>query len=380
MLMDPYLSARSISTPCILLALVGVLDLFQRQEDGIRRAQAIALCVGSLSVAALVHPLMAAYGLGCIALLACLLSSSAKVRFGYTAGLGVLAILLAAVIYKTAAPESDAYLSVAETRTYWFVSWWHAYEQFGLAAPVAILAVIGFRPFGQTNTASRLACAGAAAGTIGWTVAVLFARPDAPTYQVARLQPLRVFQIVYLLMILAVGAFLGEKLLHRKAMRWLTVFTILAAVMVYAERQTFSSSPHFESPGRKPENAWVRTFEWIRASTPQDALFALDAHYVSHAGEDVQTFRAISERSALADYSKDGGVASITPALTVAWLTGQAAQTSLNTATDAVRIANLRPLGVSWIVLPGDAATSFICPYAEEAAKVCRLPERRTGL
>ncbi len=377
MLMDPYLSARSISTPCILLTLVGVLDLFHQQEDGIKRGQAAALCAGSLALAALVHPLMAAYGFGCIVLLACFLSSNPKVRSSCTIGLGLFAILLAAVIYKAAAPEPAAYLSVALTRTYWFVASWHTYEQFGLAAPIAILAVIGFRRRNQTSAAAiGLACTGAVAGTIGCIVAVLFARVDSPTYMVARLQPLRVFQIVYILMILAVGAFLGERLLQRRASRWLTMFTLLAAVMVYAERQTFPCSSHFESPGSKPENAWVRAFEWIRVSTPQDALFALDAHYVSQAGEDVQTFRAIAERSALADYSKDGGVASITPALTAAWLTGQTAQTGLNTATDAARIAALRPLGVSWIVLPGATATGFMCPYTEEAAKVCRLPER----
>jgi hypothetical protein len=378
MLMDPYLSARSISTPCILLSLVGVLDLFRQQpEDGIRRGQAIALCVGSLSVAALVHPLMAAYGLGCIVLIACFLSRSAGVRFVCTLGVSLFAILLAAVIYKTAPSESAEYLSVALTRTYWFVAQWHAYEQFGLAAPIAILAIIGFQRRAPPGAAaSGLARAGAVAGTIGCAIAVLFAQADAPTYVIARLQPLRIFQIVYVLMILAVGAFLGERFLQRKAYRWLTIFTILAAIMVYAERQTFPSSPHFESPGRKPENAWVQAFEWIRLSTPPDALFALDAHYVSYSGEDVQTFRAIAERSALADYSKDGGVASITPALTAAWLVGQTAQTGLNTATDTARITALRPLGVGWIVLPGAAATGFICPYTEEAAKVCRLPER----
>lgn len=377
MLMDPYLSARSISTPCILLALVGVLDLFHPQEDGLKRGQAAALCAGSFALAALVHPLMAAYGLGCIVLLACFLSGSAKVRFSCTIGLSLFAILLAAIIYKFAPPEPAAYLNVALTRTYWFVATWQTYEQFGLAAPIAILAVIGFRRRGQASAAaSGLARAGAVAGTIGCIVAVLFARTDAPTYAIARLQPLRVFQIVYILMILAVGAFLGERLLQRRASRWLTMFTMLAAVMVYAERQTFPCSSHFESPGSKPENAWVRAFEWIRVSTPADALFALDAHYVSYAGEDVQTFRAIAERSALADYSKDGGVASIAPALTAAWVTGQTAQTGLNTAPDAARVAALRPLGVSWIVLPGGAVTGFMCPYTEEAAKVCRLPER----
>jgi hypothetical protein len=191
---------------------------------------------------------------------------------------------------------------------------------------------------------------------------------------IARLQPLRNFQLIYILMILAIGAFVGDKLLHRKIRRWITTFAALALVMVYAERCTFPASAHFELPGREPINSWERAFEWIRVSTPVDALFALDANYVTHPGEDAQTFRSIAERSAVADYSKDGGEASITPALTTLWSTGQAAQTGLSTTTDARRIATLQPLGVSWIVLPSGATTRFTCSYTDETVKVCRLP------
>jgi hypothetical protein len=42
--------------------------------------------------------------------------------------------------------------------------------------------------------------------------------------------------------------------------------------------------------------------------------------------------------------------------------------------TDAQRIAALRPLGVSWIVLESGAATAFDCPYRNAAVEVCRLP------
>jgi hypothetical protein len=237
------------------------------------------------------------------------------------------------------------------------------------------LAAISLQRQRPAAAAARaLASAGAAAGAVGCTIAILFARIDAPTYVIARLQPLRIFQVVYVLMILAVGAFLGEWLLQRKTWRWLVTFATLATIMLCVQRWTFPGSLHFESPGRKPENAWVHAFEWIRVSTPVDALFALDAHYVSGPGEDAQTFRSIAERSALADYSKDGGVASIAPALTAAWFTGQNAQIGLNSATDAARTASLRPLGVTWIVLPGSSRTSFACPYADAAVKVCHLP------
>ena len=73
----------------------------------------------------------------------------------------------------------------------------------------------------------------------------------------------------------------------------------------------------------------MQAFLWIRGNTPKDALFALDADYINAPGEDAQSFRAIAERSALPDYSKDGGEASIAPDLTAAWSIGQAAQRGL---------------------------------------------------
>jgi hypothetical protein len=378
MLMDPYLSARSISTPCALFALVSILDLLLPETSaGPRpdRSRTLALLCGSLLVAAVIHPLMAAYAIGCTLLLACLLSSNQRTRIVGTASLSILAIIVAAVLYHLAPPESQAYLHVALTRAYWFVARWQWYEQFGLAAPLAILGTIGLQRPSAPHTAARaLAWTGVVAGLVALTVALLFARTGAPTYVVARLQPLRIFQIVYILMILAVGATLGEKILKRKTSYWAVTFTLLATIMVFAERQTFPRSSHFEFPSEQPHNGWQRAFAWISQNTPVDALFALDAHYVTQPGEDAQTFRAIAERSALADYSKDGGEASITPDLTTAWSIGQNAQTGLNTVSDAARIAQLRPLGVTWVVLPRTSPTSFTCAYSDEAVKVCRLP------
>ena len=76
----------------------------------------------------------------------------------------------------------------------------------------------------------------------------------------------------------------------------------------------------------------------------------------------------------LPDYSKDGGVVSTRPEITAEWMAGQKAQTGLSAETDAARLAALRPLGVSWVVLDRRAKTGFRCDYANEAVQVCRLP------
>jgi hypothetical protein len=151
-----------------------------------------------------------------------------------------------------------------------------------------------------------------------------------------------------------------------------------AVGMFGVQRAQFPSSNHLELPWRlnHSPNPWVQAFLWCRAHTPIDALFALDAHYITLHGEDAQTFRAISLRSALPDYSKDGGEAADTPALADRWAAGVAAQSNLSHESDALRLAHLLPLNVNWVVLLSSAVTALPCPYDNGTVKVCRLPPR----
>src|ERR1019366_3405227 len=86
-------------------------------------------------------------------------------------------------------------------------------------------------------------------------------------------------------------------------------------------RLCFQYLPRFEGPSktgehrRTPENSWVEAFEWIRSHTPQDAYFALDPDSTRLPGEDDHGFRAISQRSMVADNWTDSGVVSMFPAL-----------------------------------------------------------------
>jgi hypothetical protein len=150
----------------------------------------------------------------------------------------------------------------------------------------------------------------------------------------------------------------------------------MAASMVASQRATFPASQHLELPWRvdtPAQNPWSRAFLWVRDHTPLNALFALDANYITLPGEDAQTFRATAQRSTLPDFSKDGGEASITPALADLWQQGVAAQTGLSTEPDAVRFARLRPFGVTWMVLRSEARTAYPCPYNNGVVKICSL-------
>jgi hypothetical protein len=157
------------------------------------------------------------------------------------------------------------------------------------------------------------------------------------------------------------------------------ILLALAATMFYVQRQTFPASDHLELPWRaqRSPNPWVQTFLWCRDNTPPDALFALDAKYVNEDGEDAQTFRPIALRSALPDYSKDGGEAAITPSLATQWQQGANAQANLSTETDAARDARLVPLNVTWMVLHAAAPTTHPCPYNNGTIKVCNLANAR---
>lgn len=395
MLMDPYVTARSLSTPLALLALVGALEFLLPQfeiEDGETRhgRWGLALCCGALAGAGMMHPLMAAYAFGSVLLLGAAMSSSRLVRVWGTVGLGLTGVAMAAGLQLSGAPESEIYRRVLLTRDYWFLSQWHWYEWIGLIAPLLILSgiALGRRIEGDAARVG-LARMAAAAGLTAIVVAVLFARTGMATHLVARMQPLRIFQLVYVVMILMLGAELGERMLQGRPMRWVVAFSLLAGVMVTAERRTFPASKHLELPGALVRsgsldsgsgadsdsgNQFEKAFSWISRNTPRDAVFALDAHYITMPGEDAQDFRAIAERSVLPDFSKDGGVVTNKPELASAWLQGQVAQTGLNTEPDARRVAVLKPMGVTWVVLEQKASTEFACEYANEAVKVCRLP------
>jgi len=193
-------------------------------------------------------------------------------------------------------------------------------------------------------------------------------------------EPMRYLHLLYLFFFLIVGGFLGYYLLNRRVYRWLLLFLPLSAGMFYAQRQMFPASRHLELQFVATDNGWLHAFAWIRENTPVDALFAVDPHYETLPDEDYHGFRALAERSVLADYEKDGGMACRVPPLAPRWLKEV-------TALNGWR--NFRPVdfgrlqhdfGVKWVVLSradaeysvGDA-NNMTCPYQNREVRVCRL-------
>ncbi len=377
LLMDPYLTARSISTPCGVLALAAALDM----AAAIRRGgplpwRSVAGCLFCLILACSVHPLMGGFTVCLMALLLAFSAPHAKTRVLWGAGFCLLGVAVSACLYWFGPIATANYFRVEHTRTYWFLHNWHWYEIAGLLSPLLVVELLTQRKMRRGRDASRwIAHMAVAAGLTAMLVALLFAGHSSRSYEVARMQPLRIFHLIYIAMILIVGGTVGERLLVRRPWRWAALFLLFGGLMFYVQRCTFPASGQLELPWSTPRNQWEKAFLWIRGNTPRQALFALDANYITKPGEDAQYFRAVARRSALADYSKDGGLAAIDPQLADAWTQAEKAQAALDTETDARRISVLRPLGVSWIVLPSAVSTAFSCPYRNALAKVCLLPE-----
>ena len=139
-------------------------------------------------------------------------------------------------------------------------------------------------------------------------------------------------------------------------------------------RWAYPATPNLELPWTAPANSWTKAFEWIRVNTPKDAVFALDPHYLSLPGEDHHGFRALAERSSLADDEKDAAVVTEVPQIAAVWLRQRELQGGWRswTRSDFTRLAGETP--VRWIVVAPRQASGLRCPYTSEEVDVCRIP------
>lgn len=355
---DPYLTGRSFSTPFTLFAICGALD------------RSLWRTCLFLVLAATFHPLMGAYAIGFVFLL---WTMDRRSWLGATA-VTVVSLLAAALFQFSHPPDSPAHLAAVATRTYFFLSEWRWYELLGIVAPLVLLSSYASWQNRRGRTASaKLANTCVVLGLISVCVSALFCHPASHSQTISPLQPLRPFLFIYLALFLFLGGLLGEFFLKNILWRWTALTIVLGTGLSYVQHTVSPNSPQIELPGVATHNPWHQAFNWIRSNTPSNAVFALDANYIDAPAEDSLGFRAVAERDSLADRSKDGGAAAVFPQLADRWLTEQAATTNLNLITDAERLRRLAPFHVSWIVLNHDSQTSFLCPFTNEAVKVCQL-------
>lgn len=352
-LLDQYLNPRSISAFTILFAI----------DAAISRRYALAALW--LVATALVHPLMAAFGVLFVLLLAL---DAPRIR---------PAVAAAAIAWPgfLAAHPSAAYWQCLHSHAYYHLLEWQWYEWLGLVAPLAI--VLWFerraarRGEAELQRLARVVFIFAAICFVGALVVMIPAKFELLSIY----QPARGFQLIYVFMFLMAGGSLGESILKCKPARWLILFVPLCFAMFYAQLRLFPADRHIEWPGAASPNPWMQAFDWIRSNTPQNAVFALDPNYMALPGEDQQGFRAIAARSSLADANKDWSAAVMFPGLPLAdeCLKQIRAASPWNSFDDA-RLEQLKQTyGVTWVILDSSRPQGLVCPYRNSAVSVCQL-------
>ena len=365
MLMDPYVTARSFSTPLSLFALAAAID-----HRWVRTAFLLLF-------AGLMHPLMFVYAAAFVLLFILIdLGRAPLASFLCLLGISACGAIYLATLHT---PVSAAYRQAVLSRSYLFPSQWAWFEYLGILVPLLAFA-LALRYLVPGVLAGKLCLAAVMLGTSTTISAFLFVHPSGP-YLLARIQLLRSFHMLYLVGILLLGGLLGNRLLATSRENQpipgarVIGFAMLAAVamsMFLAQRYTYPLSAHIEFPRAVPLNPWERTFVWIRANTPPGAVFAANPDLVLLQGEEGQGFRVMTERSLLGDYKDEGGVV-VFPTLATQWALERNAQAGLDRMTDAERAARLQPFGVTWLLLSSSATTSFPCPYRNLVAQVCQL-------
>jgi hypothetical protein len=353
-LMDQYLTTRSLSAPAVIFILVNALE----RKPG-RAALWAIFCV-------LIHPLMAVFGLS----YAGLVVGMSRTEIGSRAPAASAALTLPIGFFP---PVTDAYREVLETRSYFFLLRWAWYEWLGLAAPMALVWWFHRLARQQALPVLDLLCR-ALLGFQAFYFAVSVAITVPPGMaRFAELQPMRYLHLVYILLFVFAGGLLAQFLCQRHVGRWLLLFVPLSAGMAFAQRELFPATPHLEWPNAAPTNDWVQAFVWIREHTPPDAYFALDPNLMALAGEDQHGFRAIAERSRLADRRKDSGAVTMFPVLAEFWRDQVRAQDGWPgfEVEDFRRLK--REFGVDWIVVERSGVAGMDCPYRNRRVAVCRV-------
>ena len=356
-LVDQHLHPRNIATAMILLAIWQILE---------KRYGRAALL---LAIAFLLHPLMAAMGVSfCFFLV---LTNSILVRKEIHLGRGLAAAVPLGWVFEGADPS---WRQALDTRTYYYLYKWTWYEWLGALAPFLFFWLLWRHAHKRGETVlARFALAVFAYGIFHQALAMALLGSPA-LVRLTPFQPMRYLHLLYFLFVLTSGCLLGKYVLRRSIWRW-SVFLLLANGCMFAGQRTeFAGSPHMELPGRSPSNPWLQAFNWIKANTPVSAYFALDPHYLEAPGEDFHSFRALAERSSLADAVKDTAVVTMVPELGKAWADQLQAQAGFRnfTLADFERLKS--QYDVTWALVSNPQPPGLDCRWHNQSLTVCRIP------
>ncbi|HVZ82647.1 MAG TPA: hypothetical protein VG893_03150 [Terracidiphilus sp.] len=365
-IVDQYLHPRVIASALILLGVERIMAA--------RRWQAIPL----LAVSFLLHPIMGALGISFCCVLTITLFEPLQVRLREwrTRALPETSTPVAAMLpigWLFQSP-SKLWLEAIATRHWFRLYRWTWYEWLGAIGPLVIFWVVARVARKQGDTAlAQFSTAIFAYGVFQQIVAMVLLGPRQ-LIVLGALEPMRYLHLVYVFLALIGGAYLGRYVLRREVWRW-AVFLLLAnGVMFAAQRQLFASTEHIELPGAASANPWIQAFTWIRGNTPTDAYFALDPYYMEAPHEDYHSFRAIAQRSELADAIKDTAILTKVPELGPRWEREVNAQKGWQhfQLADFERLK--REFGVNWVLVSYPQPAGLDCRWHNGLLSVCQVP------
>lgn len=357
-IVDQHLHPRNIATALILFAVSRILA---------RKAwQAIPLLV----LALLMHPIMAALGISFCCILTFTVAEPAYTWLPWGRRSMAAAIPLGWIFE----PPSPTWREALQTRAYYFLGRWAWYEWLGAIAPLVLFWVLyRFAERRKDTLMARFALGVFIYGVFQQLVALAMLTPPA-LVRLTPFQPMRFLHLVYLFMVLIGGCLVGKHLLKASAWRWAVFLIVIYAGMFAPQHLLFANSPHLEFPGRPTNNEWLNAFDWIRKNTPVDAYFALDPNYLEIPGEDYHSFRALAERSQLADAVKDAAVVTQVPQLGPDW----DRQVHATAGWRHFQLPDFERLkaqfGVDWVLVSYPAPVGLICPWHNGALAVCQIP------
>jgi hypothetical protein len=271
-------------------------------------------------------------------------------------------------------PPTPLWYKALGTRNYYFLFKWAWYEWLGALAPLFLFGWLWRAAKKRGNILlSRFALAVMVYGVFQQLVAMVMLGTPA-LVRLTPLQPMRFLHLIYFFMALIGGGLIGKYLLQTKIWRWALFLFVFNASMFYAQRQLFASSEHLELPGRPPANQWLQAFAWISHNTPVDAYFVLDPKYLEAPGEDYHSFRALAERSQLADALKDTAVVTQVPELGPEWEREVKAQDGWThfQIGDFERLKS--QFGVDWALVSYPQPAGLLCQWHNDLLAVCRIP------
>lgn len=354
---DQHLHPRNPATGLILMAVLSVIDC--------RPWRALPF----LAAATLLHPLMGAMGISFTFFVALSFRPSFTPQRAAT-----LNCLVALPILWLFAPSSPTWESALQSRVELHLYQWTWYEWLGALAPPFLFWLL--QCMSQKQGEIRLALLARAIlfySLFHQLLAMLMLCPAAPE-RLIPLQPMRYLQLVYLFMTLLAGGLIGRYLLKRSLWRWILYLLIANGSMFAAQRASFASVAHLELPGCVSSNPWQQAFVWIRENTPKDAFFAVDPNYMKAPDEDYYSFRALAERSQLADAVKDTSVVAQIPNLSSIWHSQLQAEAGFEhfQLNDFERLKT--QFGVNWTLVRYPQPSGLDCRWHNPVLAVCRIP------